>query len=56
MAETCENCGKPMKDWSLTHCSEYCLLFSIKNSKTVDGRSDFGKFIPQMKKELEEKQ
>lgn len=50
MIETCENCGKPMEDWGATHCSEYCLLSSIKHSITMEGSSDFDKLISQMKK------
>ena len=35
MAEFCEHCGKSMKRWDATHCSEYCLLASIKDSKSL---------------------
>lgn len=35
MAEFCENCGKSMEKWEATHCSEECLLISMKYSKSV---------------------
>ena len=42
MAEFCENCSKPMDLWDATHCSEECILASIKYSKSLseDGRID----------------
>ena len=43
MAEFCENCSKPMDLWDATHCSEECLLVSLKYSKSLnedDGRID----------------
>ena len=42
MAEFCENCSKPMDLWDATHCSEECLLDSLKYTKSlnVDGRID----------------
>ncbi|MDE1862264.1 MAG: hypothetical protein KGI33_05060 [Thaumarchaeota archaeon] len=35
MAETCERCGAPMRDWSATHCSEDCIFKDIRQSKPV---------------------
>jgi len=51
MAETCENCGRPMKDWSATHCSEDCLLESIQHSKTLMEQSKLDNLISRMRKE-----
>lgn len=51
MPETCEYCGNPMKDWSATHCSEICLMSSIKNSKTLHEGSVFDKLLSKMKQE-----
>lgn len=51
MAETCENCSCPMRDWSATHCSEECLLESIQFSKTMREDSNFDSLISKMRKE-----
>ena len=51
MAETCENCGKPMEDWSATHCSEHCLLESVQFSKTLFANSDFDDIINKMRRQ-----
>jgi len=32
MGQYCENCGKLMKIFELTHCSDECLLSGIRNS------------------------
>ena len=32
MGQHCDNCGKWMKCSDLTHCSDECLLISIKDS------------------------
>jgi len=37
MGKKCENCGKELEDQRQTHCSDKCILESIKNSK---------KFVP----------
>lgn len=39
MGKYCENCEKFMKNPEMTHCSDECLLFSMKNS---DSLSEFG--------------
>jgi len=36
MGQSCENCGKIMKNSNITHCSDECLLDSIKGSSSVD--------------------
>lgn len=36
MGKYCENCGKYMKNFLVTHCSDECLLIAIRNSKTLD--------------------
>ena len=36
MGQYCENCEKFMKNPDLTHCSDECLLISIKNSYSLD--------------------
>ena len=36
VAEFCEHCGKLMKRWDATHCSEECLLRSIKDSRSLN--------------------
>jgi len=51
MTETCENCGKPMEDWTATHCSESCLLSSIQFSKTLHDGSNFDTLIAKMRKD-----
>ena len=50
MAEFCENCGKIMKRWDATHCSEECLLESVKNSKSLHGIDGIEKIILDMTK------
>ena len=35
MGHYCENCEKFMKNSDMTHCSDECLLFTIKNSDTL---------------------
>ena len=35
MAQYCENCKKFMKNPDLTHCSDECLLDSIRNSTSI---------------------
>jgi hypothetical protein len=35
MGQYCENCEKFMKNSEMTHCSDECLLFAIKNSYTL---------------------
>jgi len=39
MGQYCENCGNYMKNSEMTHCSDECLLSSIRNSDSlsVDG-------------------
>lgn len=37
MGKYCENCGKFMKNFEMTHCSDECLLSSIKNSSSLTG-------------------
>lgn len=37
MGKYCENCEKFMKNPDLTHCSDECLLISIKNSNSLEG-------------------
>lgn len=34
MGKWCLNCGKIMKDPELTHCSDECLMESLKKSKS----------------------
>jgi hypothetical protein len=36
MGQYCENCGKYMKNSEVTHCSDECLLITIRNSETLD--------------------
>ena len=36
MGQHCENCKKFMKNSDLTHCSDECLLESIRNSKSLE--------------------
>ncbi len=35
MGQHCENCGKFMKNFDITHCSDECLFVLIKNSKSL---------------------
>jgi hypothetical protein len=35
MGQYCEECEKYMKNSELTHCSDECLLASVKNSDTL---------------------
>lgn len=49
MAEFCENCGKLMKKWDATHCSEECLLESIKNSKSFHDGDGIEKMLQGMR-------
>lgn len=35
MGQNCENCGKLMKNYELSHCSDECLLASIANSTSL---------------------
>ena len=39
MGKYCKNCGDFMKNPEMTHCSDECLLLSIRNSDslTTDG-------------------
>ena len=39
-----------MKRWDATHCSEDCLLASIKDSKSLHGSEDMEKMIHEMRK------
>ena len=48
--EYCDNCGKPMEDWSATHCSEECLLFSIKDSTSYHNNSNIDELVSKMRK------
>ena len=50
MAEFCENCGKLMKRWDATHCSEECLLESLKNSKSLHGGDGIERIMHEMGK------
>lgn len=52
MAEFCEHCGKLMKRWDATHCSEYCLLASIKDSKSLHGNEGMEQMIHKMRKKM----
>ena len=36
MGKWCLNCGKVMKHFELTHCSDECLMEEIKQSKTLN--------------------
>lgn len=36
LGKWCQNCGRVMKNPKLTHCSDECLMTSIKNSKTLN--------------------
>ncbi len=49
MAEFCENCDKLMRRWDATHCSEECLLESIKNSRSFHGGDCIEKTIQDMR-------
>lgn len=40
MGKYCKHCKKFMKDPTMTHCSDACLLTLITNSQTLD---DFGR-------------
>ena len=35
MGQYCENCGKFMKNSEITHCSDECLFFLIRNSDSL---------------------
>jgi hypothetical protein len=35
MGQYCENCEKFMKNSDMTHCSDECLLASVKSSDTL---------------------
>jgi len=35
MGQYCENCRKFMKNSGMTHCSDECLLISIRNSTSL---------------------
>ncbi|MDE1770235.1 MAG: hypothetical protein KGI28_06775 [Thaumarchaeota archaeon] len=49
MTEFCENCGKPMDLWDATHCSEECILESIKNSKSLSESDRIDRLIKEMR-------
>ena len=36
MGKYCKNCEKFMKNQDMTHCSDECLLLSIKDSTSLD--------------------
>ena len=36
MGQYCENCKKMMKNPEMTHCSDECLLSSVKDSTSLD--------------------
>ncbi|HEY5735948.1 MAG TPA: hypothetical protein VIS47_05245 [Nitrosopumilus sp.] len=36
MGQYCKNCEKFMKNPDMTHCSDECLLITIKNSMSLD--------------------
>ena len=36
MGQYCKHCRKFMKNSEVTHCSDECLLFAIKDSVTLD--------------------
>jgi len=50
VAEFCEHCGKSMKRWDATHCSEDCLLASIKDSKSLHDGGGLEQMIHEMRK------
>lgn len=35
MGQYCKNCEKFMKNSEMTHCSDECLLESVRNSKSL---------------------
>lgn len=49
MGEFCENCGKLMKRWDATHCSEECLLESVRNSKSLHDGDGIEKMLRDMR-------
>ena len=49
MAEFCENCGGKMKRWDATHCSEECLLESIRNSTSFHNKDSIVEIMKKMR-------
>jgi len=49
VAEFCENCGNFMERWDATHCSEECLLSSVKNSTSLNGDDRIERLIQEMR-------
>lgn len=37
MQGKCKTCGKKLPDPNITHCSNECLFYSIRNSKSISG-------------------
>jgi hypothetical protein len=37
----CQQCKKQLEDDTATHCSDVCLLKSIRKSKSMDGTNEW---------------
>lgn len=51
MAAECAVCGRPMGDLAATHCSEECLLYGIRGSRSYHDDSGIEELVTRMKRQ-----